>query len=161
MNQLPNIPTDEEINKKLQLIEEKQMLSLTQYLTASGKYPERMNHPELTEEVKTNAEKLLTVVNAFLQEINLSDVKVSSGWRPSDVNAKVNGAKKSLHMAGLAIDLEDDKEQSLAKACSLNATVLRKFGLFLENPDFTKGATCWVHLDLGTRKDRPNRQFNP
>jgi hypothetical protein len=65
-------------------------------------------------------------------------------------------------MQGRAIDLLDNKEQSLAKLVQSRPDLLKKYDLWLENPDFTKGKnTNWVHLDMGTRNDRPSRQFNP
>lgn len=145
------------------------MIDLKSYLTASGSYPDRESHKELTSELLKNAEKLLQSVNEFLKElaalekINTS-YKVSSGFRPSEVNsATPNAAKRSLHMQGLAIDLSDDKNQTLAKACQKHPNLLKKYELFLESPDHTKGKhTNWCHLDCSpTRKDRPSRVFIP
>lgn len=139
------------------------MISLSDYLTASGEYPEREKSPELTPELKNNAEKLLKAVNAILNDLDIKFGKVSSGFRPAAVNAGIgNAAKKSLHMQCLAIDLLDDKAQSIAKKLAANPDLLRKYGLFLEDLDSTKGKnTNWAHLDLGTRADRPSRIFKP
>ena len=50
---LPEIPTDEEILEKLKKVEEGIMrFTLNDYITSSGKYPERANSADLTEEVK-------------------------------------------------------------------------------------------------------------
>lgn len=137
------------------------MISLKDYLTASGAYPERENHKEVN---KANAERLITAVNAFLKELDYKGpVKVSSGFRPSEVNANIaNAAKKSLHTQCLAVDYLDDKNQTLAKLCASKPELLRKYGLFLEDPASTIGKnTNWCHLDLGTRSDRPSRVFKP
>ena len=136
------------------------MLTEYNYLTASGKYPERENHKELTIELKANMNGFIPTINAFLTEIGLSDVEeVSSGFRPTDVNNKIpNAAKNSLHSRCLAVDFADPQGK-IAKKCKENPTLLKNYGLFLENPAYTKG---WCHLDKSpTRSDRPSRMFNP
>lgn len=139
--------------------ENQKMISLKDYLTASGKYPERENHKEATQEVKDSALKLIPKVEALLAELGIKEVKVSSGFRPSEVNAGIAGAaKKSLHMTGNAIDLEDP-EGKLDKLIMEHPELLKKHGLWLEHPDSTKG---WCHLDQSiSRSDRPIRIFRP
>ena len=91
--------------------------------------------------------------------------RVSSGWRSPGGNASIPGAaKRSLHIAGKAIDIVDvtgelDKLLETDKAQDL----LEKYGLWQEHPDFTK---TWAHLDCGDRpiRNRPGckkRQFKP
>lgn len=131
------------------------MISLHDYLTASGKYLDRAEN--VPAGLIANAEKLLTVVNAFLKELGITSCKVSSGYRPEAVNAKVPGAaKKSLHTQCLAIDIQDDG--SLDKLIQENHELLKKYSLWLEHPDSTPN---WTHLDLGTRSDRSIRIFRP
>jgi hypothetical protein len=139
------------------------MITLNDYLTASGAYPEREKSPELTPELVSNANRLLKAVNSVLTELEVKFAKVSSGFRPAAVNAGIgNAAKKSLHMQCLAVDILDDKSQSLGKKLAANPELLRKHGLFLEDLEATKGKnTNWAHLDLGTRADRPSRIFKP
>lgn len=134
------------------------MITYENYVTASGKYPERLKHKELTEEIKKNIEVLLAKVNALLVELGISSVKVSSGFRPSDVNAGIpNAAKRSAHMTGNAVDMED-LDGSLDEKISLKPALLRKYGLFQEHPSKTGS---WAHLDCVARSDRPSRQFMP
>ncbi len=134
------------------------MISLNDYITSSGKYPERAKHVELTEEVRKNATILLELVNVLLVDLNVENVKVSSGFRPSDVNSKVPGAAKgSLHKVGMAIDLED-AEGSIDELIAKHPEMLDKYGLWLENPASTNG---WSHLDNGTRPARKIRIFHP
>ena len=136
----------------------KMSISLKDYLTASGKYPERENHPELTPELKKNAESFLKTLNAFLAEIGLTNVKVSSGFRPSAVNASTPGsAKKSLHMICLACDIEDS-DGSKDNLVDSRDDLLKKHGLWQESPAATKG---WLHLDNKDRGKRPKNQFIP
>lgn len=138
----------------------KEIISLEQYLMGRDKlFPE-----EYTEEIKNNAIELLKRVNALLEDLNISKGEVSSGFRPPSINKTVaNSAKKSLHQLGKAVDLKDDKEQTLAKAILLRPDLLKKHQLWLEDPTSTIGKyTNWVHLDISTsRKDRPFRMFKP
>lgn len=144
------------------------MITLKDYLTASGAYPAREKSPELTPELLANAENLLKRVNSLLQELGVPMPKVSSGFRPSAVNAGIaNAAKKSLHMSCSAIDMLDDKDQTLAKLIQKDAeenkrnSLLHKYGLWLEHPKHTIGKySTWCHLDCGTRKERDIRVFS-
>ena len=137
------------------------MITLEQYWMGRDK----QFADQLTDEIKTNAAKLLSSVESFLAEVNYTQkLEVSSGWRPAAINAGVgNAAKKSLHMLGLAVDLKDDKSRTLWKLCAANPECLRKHGLFLEDEEATRGKwTNWVHLDISpTRSDRPSRVFKP
>lgn len=142
------------------------MINLTEYLTASGKYPERAKSPELTTTVINNSNILLGKVNSLLQELGVKQrITVSSGFRPSKVNTNTpNAAKGSLHQKGMAIDILDDKSQTLASLIASRPDLLRKYGLWLESPKHTIGKnTNWVHLDSDSiiRKDRPSRIFIP
>lgn len=129
------------------------IVTLKEYLTASGKYPERENHAELTATKIENAYRLLTTVNAFLAELGINNVTISSGFRPSAANSSAGGAKKSLHMECLAIDVADS-DGKLDKLIESRDDLKKKYKLWQEDPISTKG---WIHLDL---KDRGNRKFN-
>ncbi len=130
-------------------------LTLDDLLTSSGKYPDRAKHKECTEEVKKNGEALLFKVNSMLDLLDIKGVKVSSGFRPSDVNGKVGGSKKSNHMAGKAIDLFDldgKIDEAIAKS-----GLLERFDLYLESPAHTKN---WSHIQTTPTKSR-KRIFIP
>ena len=122
------------------------MVKLDDYITSSGKYPERANSPELTKAVILYATELLERVNKALKHLNLADVKVSSGFRPSKVNSSVGGSKMSAHTIGQAIDLED-RDQAISKA--FTSDVLTMFDLYREDNDYTP---TWAHLQI-----RPTR----
>lgn len=129
------------------------MLTLKQYTMGRDKlYPE-----EWTLEIQANAEDLILRVNNLLKVIWSGEVVVTSGWRPLAINRKAGGAKRSLHMQGKAIDLKDN-DGSLAAAILKKPELLLDFGLWLENPESTKG---WVHLDRGQRSERLVRIFKP
>lgn len=134
------------------------MITLSDYLTASGEYPEREKSPELNPELLGNAERLLKAVNSLLAELNVKQAKVSSGFRPAAVNAGIgNAAKKSNHLRCLAIDLLDDNANALDILMIKNLPLLKKHGLYLEDPRYTKR---WCHLQIAMPASG-NRIFVP
>jgi Peptidase M15 len=139
------------------------MITLEQYLTSGGRYKDRANSPECTQEVKDNAIKLISKVNLLLKDLNITIVDISSGFRTSGANAATsNAAKKSLHMSGLAVDILDNANQDLAKLIVSKPELLEKYDLWIEDPQATKGKnTNWCHLDIGNRSTRPIRMFRP
>ena len=135
------------------------VITLQDWITSSGRYPERAKSKELTDEVKANAEELLKRVNAAFKELGITKASVSSGFRPSEANSVAGGAKKSNHMIGMAIDVIDDKNQSLCK--KFTKDVLDKFDLYREDSEYTKGKNSnWCHLQ--TRKTKSGKRiFKP
>jgi hypothetical protein len=126
-------------------------ITVDDVVTSSGRYPERANSPELTDEVKSNIAALVDKVNNLLTEIKWTkDISISSGFRPSKVNANVKGAaKKSNHMVGMACDILDDGQ--LCLIIYKNQNIAKKHGLFLEDPRWTLKGTLgnfsgWTHL---------------
>ncbi len=125
-----------------------------------GRYRKYPN--EYTSEIKNNAKDLLTRVNALLRDLNVKEAKVTSGWRPMAINRAAGGAKKSAHMVGKAVDILDDRDQSLASQMLKNHKLLKKYDLWLEDPNYTKGKhTNWVHLDTKPRSKRRINTFIP
>lgn len=118
---------------------------------------------EFTQDIQVNAQKLLKQVNQLLNDLGIEEAVVTSGWRPAILNATVkNAAKQSYHMTGNAVDILDNKNQDLGKLVQSRPDLLKKYNLWLENPQNTQGHnTNWMHLDCGNRLDRPGRQFNP
>lgn len=116
----------------------------------------RINYVEdYTDEILENAKVLIEKVNSLLSDLGIIAVVVSSGWRPNAINSAVGGAKRSLHLQGRAIDLKDSTGE-LDRVIEERPDLLKKYNLWLEDPDATKG---WCHLDTGVRKDRPSRVF--
>ena len=140
-----------------------ELITYEQYITASGKYPERLNSPELTDELKENARALLEKVNIILNEVGVHSVTVSSGFRPSNVNANIeNAAPKSAHMLCQAIDIVDDKFQTIARLVFARQDLMIKHDLWQEDMRSTKGKNSnWLHLDVKPRSERPLRVFKP
>jgi hypothetical protein len=119
------------------------MITRNDVITASGKFPARANSPELIPAIISNIDDLIVHVNALLKELGFESRKVSSGFRPSDVNGKIsNAAKKSAHMTGMAVDIED-ADGKLAQGIMYDTRILGRNFLYMESPQHTKG---WVHL---------------
>lgn len=140
-------------NQPMNIDEGKKMseiITLDDLLTSSGKYPERKDSPECTEEVKTNAKELLSKLNQLLMEINIKECKVSSGFRTQAANdVTKNSAKKSKHMTGNAIDIQE-LDGSLKKL--VTEDLLEKHGLYCEHFDYTK---TWIHFqDISPKSGR-------
>lgn len=109
---------------------------------------------ELTPQIRQNAVELLAKVNELLDQAAADGVApgidattqtaVGSGWRPSGVNDKTaNAAKASTHLTAQGIDLRDTKDRDLARWCLRNLDVLKRLGLYAEDPRWTPS---WVHL---------------
>lgn len=137
---------------KLKLKREKDLITLEMYLMGRDKtYPN-----DITQEIRDNATVLLEKINALLKDLGVTDIKVSSGWRPPSINAALaNSAKKSLHMIGKACDISD-KDHTLSDAILKQPDLLKKYNLWIEDPTATP---TWCHLDFGIRTDRPLRMF--
>lgn len=111
---------------------------------------------DLTVDIELAAQTTIARVNELLHVFG-EERRVTSGWRPPDVNANTPGAAKfSKHMLGLACDLEDH-EGDLDEWCLDNLQVLERIGLWLEHPSATKG---WCHVQTIPPKSR-NRIFYP
>lgn len=136
------------------------MIILQDYITSSNRYPKRAESEELTDQVKSNAEELLKRVNALLKELGVEKVSISSGFRPSDVNNKItNAAKRSAHQSGEALDILDDKNQTLCK--KITKELLEKYDLYREDSDYTIGKNSnWTHLQTRPTKSG-KRIFRP
>lgn len=144
------------------------MITLNDWITSSNRYPERAQSPELTDEVKKNAENLIAKVNALLQDIGWTEaVSISSGFRPSGVNKNVKGAaKRSAHQSGLALDVFQSKPVNklglLIREKQKSDKILEKHGLMMESLEATVGVhSLWVHLDLVKRSYRASMEFKP
>ena len=96
----------------------------------------------LTPETEGNALELLDRVNLLMTRFGETR-KITSGWRPPEVNAKTPGAAvKSKHITGNAVDLADP-EGDLDQWCLDNQSELERFQLWQEHPAATKN---WCHL---------------
>ena len=96
--------------------------------------------PYPSEMHERNALDLLQRVNR-IRNLYMKPLIVTSGFRTPLHNADIGGASNSAHCTCRAIDLRDRSGDNLV--------YLPQFGLYMENPMFTKG---WVHLDIVPRR---------
>lgn len=95
----------------------------------------------LDKEMTYNLFDLLPRVNLIRFEYGKA-LYVSSGYRPPSINKKAGGSKNSSHLKCQAVDFKDP-DGAFAKWCLDNLDLLKKAGLFMEDPRWTPG---WVHL---------------
>ena len=107
---------------------------------------------ELTPEIEANSKITIERANLLLARFRQATGdtyarKVNSGWRPAAVNAATPGAaRKSKHMMGQAIDIDDDNgalDDWLMEPEGEQA--LREIGLWHEHPRDTIG---WAHVQI-------------
>jgi hypothetical protein len=136
-----------------------QIVSMEALLTTSGKYLDRANSSELTPEVLEGAQAFLVKLNGFLAELGITQVQLSSGFRPSTVNAGIaNASPRSMHQLARAVDIID-QSGFIDSLIQSRPDLLKKYGLWLEHPEATPG---WSHIDdSDRRRDRDIRIFRP
>lgn len=133
------------------------MITLEDVLTSSGAYPERATSPECTPEVINNINLLVPKINAFLQDLGIDKVIISSGFRTYSTNKAAGGSSHSNHMLGLAVDISDP-DGSLDKLVSSRDDLKKKYDIWQESPDSTHG---WCHLDIKHRPGHDKNTFIP
>lgn len=124
-------------------------------LTSSGRYPEREKDAECTTAVRVAAADLAERVSKLLDELGFVTT-VSSGFRTTAANKSANGAKRSAHQSGEAVDLWDPQGK-IAQAVLADPSILEKYDLYMESPQHTNG---WIHLSTRRTKSG-NRIFLP
>lgn len=138
-------------------------------ITPSEFFMGREKEYPLTLPLALNAAKTLAGIN-YLRGRYGKPLSCSSGYRPGRFNKAANGASSSSHLTCEAIDCQD-KEPNVwrmfegeshlithfANWCLDNLDELRKAGLFLEDPRWTKS---WTHLQTRTPRSL-SRVFKP
>lgn len=121
-------------------------------LTTCGKfnYRKALAAPSVVINAAETARRITLLLNSFGQERALT-----SGFRDQNSNAKAHGAKASSHLEGRAADIQDT-DGRLAIYCISNKDLLAHFGLFMEDPHYTKG---WVHLQTRPTAERVFKPF--
>lgn len=134
-------------------------------ITAEHYFKAYADHPEITDEIRANAETLLGRVNLLLDEcvsmgweplINPAtrtyiSGKQNGGWRPSDCPI---GAPNSSHKTGSGVDVADGDGELDAM---ITDELLSRHGLYREHPESTPG---WCHLTTRAPKSG-RRTFYP
>lgn len=109
---------------------------------------------QLTPAIRGAAAETCNLVGLLLQEfvsqggtlpLYKNGTRVSSGWRPPEVNAVTEGAAPaSRHMTGQAIDIYDPRGALDAWLMTpAGQAALARIGLWMEHPDRTP---TWAHL---------------
>lgn len=99
---------------------------------------------EFTDEIKSNLEDLLGVINEVRARYG-KPMTVTSGWRPAAINAATPGAaKNSAHCLGLAVDISDTTGELWSWVLA-NLDLMQSLGIFLEDRRWTP---TWVHFGL-------------
>jgi uncharacterized protein YcbK (DUF882 family) len=104
----------------------------------------------LTPEQWRNLADLMGRINIVRAAYGKS-LTVSSGYRPPAQNAAAGGAKNSTHMSCQAVDFADPKGE-FSNWCLANMDLLKRVGLYLEDPKYT---TTWTHLQTRPTKNNP------
>jgi len=104
---------------------------------------EKVFLPLFTQEVQRNASLVVEAANRLLSAFGESR-RVTSGWRPPEVNAATpHASAHSNHMTAQAVDLED-KDRRLAHFCNYT-DVLDELGIWIEETAYTP---TWVHVQI-------------
>jgi hypothetical protein len=102
---------------------------------------------DLTPEMAEAADITISKANILLGRYPLGakDRTATSGWRPPSVNAATKGAaKKSNHLLGRAIDINDPAGDLSAWLMTPDGQkALEEIGLWMEHPSATPG---WAHV---------------
>lgn len=99
--------------------------------------------PDVQENIKTLHERINIIRKAYGKPM-----KVNDGYRRSQDTPK-NGAKKSNHLLGAAIDIDDDDKGTLWNWVKDNLELLQEVGLWIEDPRWTHGKVgTWMHFQI-------------
>lgn len=112
------------------------------YISASEYLMSRIKLEDLPSDYVANMNTLIPRVNELLEHFSQYR-QVNSGYRSQADQDRINpGAPHSKHLICAAVDLED-KDRALSKFCLNNLDLLKKIGLWMEDPGHT---ATWTHL---------------
>lgn len=119
-------------------------ITVNDVLTASGKYPKRPIDYPPSNQVMAHAAVLADRLNRLHMYWG-KQLTLTSGYRPSAINARTPGAaRRSLHIIGAAADVADPTWE-LAKYVLADLPMLAHLELWIEDPHHTPG---WVHFQI-------------
>ena len=134
----------------------RRLLTVENYLTSDGKYPDRAKSKELCIDYKLNAGRLVEAVNGLLKDLVFELPPINSGFRTTVANMAAGGSRLSSHCTCMAIDFHDP-DHKLYDLCAANVPLLEKHGIYLEDKQYTK---TWCHMTT-RRPASGNRFFKP
>lgn len=107
----------------------------------------RVKFEDLSAEHKANLLILLERINK-VRAAYAKAMKVNDGYRRAQDNPK-NGAAKSNHFIGAAVDIDDDDTLFMWNWVKDNLGLLKEIGLWMEDPRWTHGsAGTWMHFQI-------------
>jgi hypothetical protein len=100
---------------------------------------------DLDKETQVNLQLLLIKIN-IVRKAYGKPLKVNDGYRrPQDTPA--NGASKSKHLIGAAVDIDDNDAGDFWNWCKDNLEIIWEAGLWIEDPRYTHGKSgTWMHF---------------
>jgi hypothetical protein len=125
------------------------LFEMTRSETAKRKGVSNEPTPQHIENMKVLAEKIFEPIRRHFN----SPIYISSGYRSAALNKKINGAKNSYHLYGMAMDLDQDGSKNgitnkeifdFIKDNLLFTELIWEFGTN-KNPD-------WVHVAYDSKK---------
>ena len=139
------------MERTIRTVEKKVKFTLAELLNAGS---HKWQESEIDLVAKRNLEDLIRKVNSLGYQ---PPMRASSCLRSIKDQQRINpSAMGSSHLYGAAIDIADPKGE-LAKWLETRVATLMNCGLWLENPEKTKG---WIHLQTYAPRSM-NRVFNP
>lgn len=126
-------------------------INVKEVITSNGKYLDELDYlrDHITSEMTDNLDNLMNILNILREEYNKPMI-ISCGFRNSEHNAKVGGAKNSLHCFCGACDISDpsgDLDTWLVN----HKEFLEKNKIFCEHPFYTKN---WSHIQFKEPKSK-------
>jgi hypothetical protein len=108
----------------------------------------RVKFEDLEPEIQANLIELLGKINKLRTAVG-RPLKVNDGLRRKGIDLPKNGAKKSTHYSGLAVDIDDDESAWLWIWVKNNLELMKEIGLYMEHPGYThhKDGT-WMHFQI-------------
>lgn len=108
---------------------------------------DRVKFEELDPEIQENILVLHERIN-IIRKAYGKPMKVNDGFRRSKDTPK-NGAKKSKHLTGAAIDIDDDDKGTFWNWVKDNLELFQEVGLWIEDPRWTHGKVgTWMHFQI-------------
>lgn len=105
----------------------------------------RAEFKDLDKDIQDNLSLLLIKIN-IVRKAYGKPMKVNDGFRRSKDTPK-NGAAKSKHLLGAAVDIDDDDNCTFWNWCLANLDIIHDAGLYMEDPRWTHGKIgTWVHF---------------
>lgn len=111
------------------------MISVDDIVTTQGKHPERARLA--SSDVYVNAKELSIALTKLERSFIIRSFNLTSGFRDPASNKAAGGSATSHHLYGRAADVADE-DGELALWSSLNQDLLVHFGLYMENPLWTR-----------------------